>query len=872
MNSKEIREKFINYFIEKDHRVVKSSSLIPYKDPTLLFVNAGMNQFKEIFLGLEKSEFKRAVSIQKCMRVSGKHNDLEQVGKTDYHHTFFEMLGNFSFGDYFKKGAIEYAWELLTYVYKIPSDRLWITIYNEDEESFNIWQKDIGISGRRILRFGEDDNFWAMGETGPCGPCSEIHYSFVDTDNFGEEGNFIELWNLVFMEFNRDQSGNLLKLPAPSIDTGMGMERLASVLQNVKSNFYTDLFRPIIDFICEITEKDFPSDSKSDEAIRVIADHTRAILFLIGDGVIPSNEGRGYVLRRIIRRAFRYGKNFNIEEPFLFKILPIVADVMKGFYPEIVSSLDFITKVCFSEEERFNFTLNSSYKYLEEYIEEAKISGQNIIRGDRVFKLYDTFGFPIELAKEIAEEHGVKIDELGFGKELLNQKKRARAFWRGEEKSLNKEKYKSLKNFEVKYIGDENLYYDNSRVIALFRENKRVVELDEGEEGEVILNITPFYGEAGGQVGDKGNLKKVDFYAEVLDTQIPVGKLYVNKIKILKGNLKEDDVVEAEVRIDLRKDTAKNHTATHLLHYALREVLGLHVKQTGSLVSSEKLRFDFTHFSSLSPREIEKIESIVNEKIMEDIEVRVENKTYDEAISEGAIAIFQEKYGENVRVLNIGGFSRELCGGTHVERTGEIGMFKIISESSISAGVRRIEALTGKSALKWIQKEFDLIQNLASSLNVSRENLSERIRFFQENLKEKERELELIREKIIKEKIKSLVSEAKEIKGKKVIIKVLDDFLINSEALRNIVDGIKINIKSGIIILGIEKDGKVHLILSITKDLTSVLDASELIKSIAGFVGGTGGGRKDLAEAGGNRPENLSKAFSEAEKMLKEML
>lgn len=859
MRARDIRETFLSFFEKKEHRIVKSSSLIPQGDPTLLFTNAGMNQFKNVFLGIEKRDYSRAASCQKCMRVSGKHNDLEQVGKTYFHHTFFEMLGNFSFGDYFKEKAIEFAWELLTDIYKIPEDRLFVSVFEDDEEAYKIWKEKIGIPDDKIKRFGEEDNFWAMGDTGPCGPCSEIYYTF-------EDGSSIELWNLVFMQFFRDEKGELHPLPKPSIDTGMGLERLATVLQGKRSNFDTDLFKPLIDFACEETGQDYGMGGEDDIAIRVIADHCRAITFLINDGVLPSNEGRGYVLRRIIRRAFRYGKKLGVEKPFLYKGIPVVVNIMKDFYPELVHSKEQISKLCYFEEERFGNTLSVSMNYLENAIEEAIKKGENIIEGDKIFKLYDTFGFPLDLAMEIAQEKGVSIDISGFEREMEKQKEKGRESWKGGD-GREKAKYESITHLKTEFVGYETLN-SSSKVLAIFKGSQRVKSLKEGEEGEIILDITPFYAEAGGQVGDKGIIEGENSSAIVKDTKKFLENVIIHHVKMEKGNISEGDNVFARVDEKLRSATQRNHTATHLLHRALREVLGPHVKQSGSLVSPEKLRFDFTHFSALHPEEIKKVEEMVNEWILANLPVIYEFKDYNDAIKEGAIAIFEEKYGERVRVLKVGDISMELCGGTHVRMTGDIGAFRIISEGSISAGVRRIEALTGLAVVDYWRKESRILENLTEELKVKTEEIVDEVIKLKQMLKEKEREVQRIKRMNFKNKIKEWIEKAEVVNGFKIVVKRIEDD-IEKEILREISDMLKDGIGKGVVLLGSKQKERAYLLASVTSDVTEKIHAGNLVKELAKIVGGGGGGRADFAEAGGSKPELIDMALEKGLELIK---
>lgn len=878
MRAQEIRETFLDFFDKKNHKIVKSSSLLPKDDPTILFTNAGMNQFKNIFMGLEKRSYRRAVSVQKCMRVSGKHNDLEQVGKTNKHHTFFEMLGNFSFGDYFKKEAIEFAWELVTGVYRLNKEKIYISIYLEDDEAFKFWNQGIGISADRIFRFGKEHNYWAMGETGPCGPCSEIHY---DIDSGVEKGEpyglikkgsdrFLELWNLVFMQYYQDDNGNLSPLPSPSIDTGMGFERLAVCLQRKKSNFDTDLFSPLIEAVCDVCRREYPMDDEGDVAVRIIVDHVRAISFLIGDGIMPSNEGRGYVLRRLIRRAYRHGNLIGIEEPFLYKLISVVSDIMKDAYPELLSSINHISKVCLSEERRFSSTLATGLRTFSQYIEETKKEGRSILPGTKVFKLYDTFGFPLDLSRELAEEKGIGLDEKGFHHELEKQRERARLSWKGEAIQKSKKAYEELRDISVQFIGYEKNFVTEAKVVAIMKNGSQASELKQGEQGEIFLDKTPFYAEAGGQIGDSGILKNPHLSAVVKNTYFPIPELIVHQTEVISGRIRVNDKVEASIDISLRRAISNNHTATHLLHASLRQILGDHVKQAGSLVSPSRLRFDFTHFSPLSPSELKQIESLVNEKIRENIKVTTQITTLEQGLKDGAVAIFEEKYGEKVRMVIVDDFSKELCGGVHVRSTGEIGLLKITSESSIAAGMRRIEALTGEDALKHVQETEDLINEVQQSLSSSKKELLHQIEKLKESLKEKEKESKSLRQKLAYQRYQTRIEEIKKIKGISVAVQRVEG-LSNAE-LRDLADTLKQKLGSGIVILGTASGGKAFLVASVTKDLVARVKANEFIKKMAPLIGGGGGGRPDFAQAGGTKPEKLDqtlkKSYSELEKMI----
>jgi alanyl-tRNA synthetase len=869
MNAQDIRWTFLDYFFRKGHKILPSSSLLPKDDPTILFTNAGMNQFKDIFLGHEKRSYKRATTVQKCMRVSGKHNDLEQVGRTRKHHTFFEMLGNFSFGDYFKEDAIAFAWELMIEVFKFPKDRLYVTVYEEDDEALGIWRREAGVPEERIFRLGKKDNFWAMGETGPCGPCSEIHYDFDPTYEKGtpleliEKGSdrMVELWNLVFMQYFQDEKGVLHRLPAPSIDTGMGLERMAASLQRKTSNFDTDLFRPLIGDICGFASREYPAHDEGDVAVRVIADHTRAIAFLIGDGVMPANDGRGYVLRRLIRRAFRHGNLIGIEKPFVYKLVGAVSDIMKDAYPELLSSLIFISKICRAEEERFAQTLASGLRYFHRFAGEAKSLGGKTISGEAAFKLYDTFGFPFDLSQELAREERLAVDEEGFKEELEKQKERARQSWKGDTQRKERKAYDKIKNAVVKFSGYDKDRISEAGVLALFKDGSQVVELYAGETGEVVLDVTPFYAEAGGQVGDTGLMKNARFSAVVENAFYPVPGIISHKSRILSGTLREGDRIDAVIDAARRKAICDNHTATHLLHASLRQVLGDHVKQAGSFVAAERLRFDFTHFQAVTAAEIRQVETLVNEKIRENIPLGIKETSLEEGLREGATAIFEEKYGEKVRMVSVGDFSKELCGGAHASATGEIGLFKIIEESSVAAGMRRIEALTGGEALAYTQETEAILQEAAASLHAPRQGLAAHLGKMKDLLKEKDLEIKSLRQKMLREEIEKPAGDLKTVKGVSVFIQRMDG--LNPGEARGLADRLKQKIKSGVVILVSALDDKVFLVVGVTKDLTDRVSAAEIIKRAAPIVGGGGGGRPDFAQAGGTLTGDLDRALQE---------
>ncbi len=871
MKSQEIRETFLRFFAERGHKIVASSSLLPKDDPTILFTNAGMNQFKNVFLGLEKRSYRRAATVQKCMRVSGKHNDLETVGRTAKHHTFFEMLGNFSFGDYFKTEAVAFAWELVTDVFTLPKDRLYATVYEEDDQAWRIWAEEIGIPGDRIFRFGKKDNFWAMGDTGPCGPCSELHFDLgADIEPGGarpliESGSdrFLELWNLVFMEFDRDDEGVLHPLPAPSIDTGMGLERMAAVLQGKQSNFDTDLFMPLIDAVSELAEREYPSGDEGDVSVRIIADHIRAATFLIGDGVTPANDGRGYVLRRLIRRAYRQGNLLGIDKPFLHRLAGRVADIMKDAYPELLTAIPYISKVCLSEEERFGFTLASGMRYFDQAVKETKEAGGAVLPGEKLFKLYDTFGFPMDLSAELAKEKGFGVDEPGFLRELEEQRKKARLSWKGDARQKEKRAYEELRDLKVVMRAHETGELADAEVLALLREGVRTNSLRAGEEGEAVLAETPFYAEAGGQIGDAGFLKGPRVAALVEAAYYLTPEIIAHRVKVISGELETGDRVEAVVDVARRQAVSNNHTATHLLHAALRQVLGDHVKQSGSLVSAARLRFDFTHFAALSKEEIARVEGIVNARIRDDLPVETRVMTLEEGIREGATAIFEEKYGEKVRVVGIGGFSKELCGGVHVHATGEIGLFKIVSESSIASGMRRIEAVTGEEGVRYVEELEAWIAGVEQAVGVGRREVPARLEKMKDTLAALEKENRSLRKKLVsaaggveaKSQATGKTAVIKKVKGIPLRVERLDG--LTMAELRDMADTLKQKLGSGVVVLGAVEGGKAFLVVSVTKDLTSRVQANAVIREAAPGIGGGGGGRADFAQAGGNRVEEL---------------
>ena len=878
LSGHELRTLFLDFFRKRDHKIIPSSPLLPQNDPTLLFTNAGMVQFKNIFLGEETKPYKRAATAQKCVRAGGKHNDLEIVGKTLRHHTFFEMLGNFSFGDYFKEAVIEFGWEFLTETVKIPKELFWVSVFEKDDEAYEIWRTKIGVPRERIVRLGQKDNFWQMGETGPCGPCSEI---IIDQgENFGckkpecrvgcECDRYLELWNLVFMQFNRDEKGNLSPLPKPSIDTGLGLERISAIVQGVRSNFEIDLIRPLIDSISEISKKEYGSNQVDDISIRVIADHIRAISFLIGDGILPSNEGRGYVLRRILRRALRHGKILGIEGLFLNKLVIVLIEIMKEPYPELLDAKELIIKLVLSEEERFANTLEQGIKILNELM--LNLDEKNIlsIPGREVFKLYDTYGFPVDLANEIASDKGFALDMEGFSSAMDEQKRLAKQSWSGSGEERTKPVYRKVASeiSPVQFVGYD-VPVSNSKILKILKGNNPTDVLIKGEEGEIILDKTSFYGESGGQVGDTGKIISRGSVFEVEDTQKPLPELIVHKGKLITGTIRTGDDVEAKINTCNRKQTQANHTATHLLQAALKEALGDHVKQCGSLVEPKRLRFDFTHFSQIGKNDIQRVEKNVNEKIQEDYKVEIIHMPFKEAINSGATALFNEKYGDEVRVIEISDFSKELCGGTHVKSTGEIGILKILQERSIAAGIRRIEAITGVAALEYIQKKEEEIEKIASTLKTRSEDIIPKIKKLSETIKEYERQISKLKSAGGKGSIEEILSsKVKDLNGIKVIASIVETESVGE--LRDLGDRLKDRLRSGVIVLGAEIKGKASIIVCVSKDLTDKFHAGNIVKKISKFVGGEGGGRKDFAQAGGKEGEKLEEAINQTHAILRE--
>ena len=868
MTGDDLRSKFLTYFEQRGHTIVKSSSLVPDDDPTLLFTNAGMVQFKRTFLGEDKRPYVRAVSSQKCVRAGGKHNDLENVGHTGRHHTFFEMLGNFSFGDYFKERAIELAWDLVTKGYGIPEDILWVSVYEKDDEAHRLWSSHTGIPEDRIVRLGEKDNFWSMGDTGPCGPCSEILMDQGEAIGCGRPecrvgcdcDRYLELWNLVFMEFNRDESGRMLPLPKPSIDTGMGLERIAAAVQGVTNNYETDLFMPIIKEIETISGHSFRESPENDVSIKVIADHSRAIAFLIGDGVLPSNEGRGYVLRRIVRRAIRYGRTLGLTRPFLHQTAGKVARVMKEAYPELSEADAYIKNIIKNEEDRFLGTLDTGLRVLEDALGELKAKGISGVPGDLIFKMYDTYGFPVDIIQDIVRDDGMTLDIAGFEAAMDQQRLRSRSSWKGAGGQETAEAYKVLSSqgIRTEFKGYDSTSIE-SEALMVVRDGKAVEQATAGDSIEVVTAKTPFYGESGGQVGDRGLIFGKDFEMEVTDTVRDPNDIFIHTGKVLQGSISPRQTVTLTVDKERRLAIARNHTATHILHAVLRQTLGDHVKQSGSLVTPERLRFDFTHFSAVDEKTLQDIEILVNDRIQQNIPLQTEEMDADEAFKSGATALFEEKYGDRVRLVAIEDFSKELCGGTHTGRTGDIGLFKIVSEGSVAAGVRRIEALTGKAAISHTQQASQTLHTLAQMLKIKPEDLIERFQKTLSRLKSVDKELAALKTKKAVASTDRLLSEVKSVNGVSVLSQEVS--VETPAALRDLADRLKAKMKSGIVVLGSRTSDKALLVAVVTKEHQGRYHAGQIVKQVAAVVGGGGGGRPDMAQAGGSKPENLPEAL-----------
>ena len=865
MTSAEVRSAFLEFFKQHGHSVEPSSSLVPGNDPTLLFTNAGMVQFKDLFLGREQREFVRAATSQRCVRAGGKHNDLENVGYTARHHTFFEMLGNFSFGDYFKKEAIHFAWEFLVNTLEIPKEKLWVTVFDEDDEAANIWINEIGVSPERLSRIGAKDNFWSMGDTGPCGPCSEIFYDHGEGIFGGPPGTpdedgdrYIEIWNLVFMQYDRSADGTLTPLPKPSVDTGMGLERICAVMQNVHNNYDIDLFQNIVKAVAQLANMTDLSNS----SLRVIADHIRSCAFMVVDGVMPSNEGRGYVLRRIIRRAIRHGYRLGISDIFFYKLVAPLAKEMGAAFPELLAAQAQVETVLEREEKRFAETLGQGMKILESCV--AKMDG-SVIAGDTVFQLYDTYGFPVDLTADFAREHGLTVDYDGFEKAMEAQRDRARSA-----SHFGSDSHKNIElDSHTQFTGYEKLE-DTAQIVALFKAGEAVEHLNAGDEGLVVLDKTPFYGESGGQVGDCGTISADGVVFEVADTQKQAGDLFLHQGKATAGTLKVGQNVRTAVDMQKRKATELSHSATHLLHAALRQTLGEHVSQKGSLVNPERLRFDFSHFEPLTADEIATLEHLVNEQIRFNNAVSAQLMAKDDAVKAGAMALFGEKYGAEVRVLKIGEFSTELCGGTHVERAGDIGCFKIISENGVAAGVRRIEAVTGANCLAWFAQRESALVHIADLVKGTPDKAVEKVEQLVERARSLEKQLEKLNSKLASATADELMSQANEIHGVKVLATTVDN--VDTKTLREIVEHAKNKLHNAVVVLAAVEGEKVSVVAGVSKDQTSKVKAGDLANFVAAKIGGKGGGKPDLAQAGGNNPAALAEALIEVGELIKKSL
>ncbi len=869
MTGNQIRQAFLDYFAERGHHVVPSSSLVPVDDPTLLFTNAGMNQFKDVFLGLEKRDYSRAASSQRVVRAGGKHNDLENVGYTRRHHTFFEMLGNFSFGDYFKAEAIAYAWDLVTRVYGLSKDRLYVTVFREDDDAEQLWQSVAGVSKGRIFRLDEKDNFWQMGETGPCGPCSEIHYDLGpegaepgrESEGFPLDGGgrFVEIWNLVFMQFDRDTEGKLTPLPRPSIDTGMGLERLASILQGKLSNYETDLILPIVHRAAELIGVTYDDDARIDTALRINADHARATTFLIHDGVMPSNEGRGYVLRKIMRRAMRNARLIGREQPYLYELTGFVAELMKPAYPDLMESVSRVARIVKDEEHRYASTFLLAEKVFQD---EVKTLSDGVVPGPVSFRLYDTFGLALDEQQEMARERGLTVDTEGFEIEMRRQRERARASWKGAEKGTASPVWLEIReaNGRTKFLGYHQLD-STSRVVALVADHQPVERIEAGQNAELVLDQTPFYAETGGQVGDRGTLLsssgEVVAYVETAYPAAP--GLTSHRIRAV-APVRLGDELKSHVAAPERHSTMRNHTATHLLHAALRKVLGPHVKQAGSVVEPPRLRFDFTHYAAVDRAELTEIEQIVNEQIRANTAVQTDILPIEQALATGAMALFGEKYGDEVRVVSIPGFSKELCGGTHVSRAGDIGVFKIVSEGSISSGVRRIEAVTGEEGVARFQKASDAVTRLAQMIRVAEPELVEQVEKTLEENRALERQVDQLKTRLAQAAVGGLETQALDRNGVKILAARVES--MDRAQMRSLADGLRNKWKSAVIVLGSAEDGAVSIVAAVTKDLTAKVQAGKLVASVAQAVDGKGGGRPDLAEGGGKNPAALDGALA----------
>jgi len=874
MKAHDVRKSFLDYFAEHEHKVIRSSPLVLRDDPTLLFANAGMNQFKDVFTGAEQRDYKRAVTSQKCLRVSGKHNDLEMVGRTPRHHTFFEMLGNFSFGDYFKEQAIEFAWDLIVRRFGLPEDRLWVTVFRgndevpADDEAFTIWRDRIGVPPERILKLGEAENFWRMGDSGPCGPCSEIHFDLgseltsvdgVSTPE-NDDRRFLEIWNLVFMQFDQQTDGSYAPLPSPSIDTGMGLERVASILQGKCSNYDTDVFAGLLNAAAQRAGDRYGQDEERDFSMRVIADHSRAFCFLVADGIVPANDNRGYVLRRLLRRAIHHGRKLGIDEPFLDEITPVVFDELGGVYPELLASKDAILEIGRLEEQRFGDTLATGLGMFDAAMAKAT---DNVLPGKELFRLYDTFGFPLDLARDIARERGTRLDEAGFDEEMKRQRRRAQASWKGGVKEAVSGVWQELSGrHRTEFEGYDRVRVEGIPVLALARDGKLVERLEAGQQGEVLLETTPFYAESGGQVADRGWLNGPRGRLSVTDVRKPAVGLIVHQALVEQGGLEVGDKVHAEIDEGRRMSVRRNHTATHLLHAALREVVGTHVKQAGSLVAPDRLRFDFSHFAGLSDEAVADIESLVNRKVLENLPVETEVLDIDEALESGAMALFGEKYGDRVRTVKMGDFSFELCGGTHTGSTGEVGLIKLIGERGVASGTRRIEAVSGEGSLARFRADHSLVRVLEDQLSVPREKVIEELERRAEHARRSQRELEKQRVGGVREQLLDEAKTAPEVAGVKLFTARVDG--LAAPELRELADALRGALGSGVAVLGRVGEGKASLLVAVTKDLTGKIRAGDLVRNLGRVIGGGGGGRPDLAEAGGKDPDRLDEALGQA--------
>ncbi len=872
LRASELRKLFLDYFAARGHRVVRSSPLIPPDDPTLLFTNAGMVQFKDIFTGSRSTEYSRATSSQKCLRVSGKHNDLEMVGRTPRHHTFFEMLGNFSFGDYFKEEAIEYAWEMLTQVFGLDPERLWVSVYKDDDEAYRLWNEKMHVPERRILRLGEKDNFWSMGDTGPCGPCSEILWDRGPEYGDDPEYRLLEIWNLVFMQYDRTADGTLNPLPRPSIDTGMGLERLAAVVQGVESNYETDLFLPLLQLVAELASKVKGADSEDDFAMRVIADHARATAFLVSDAVFPENEGRGYVLRRIMRRAIRYGQRLGMGEVFFHKVCLAVVDLMGQVFPELEQSRVSIGQIVLREEELFRRTLDRGLDLIERNEVWQEVDGQRVMPGQVAFKLYDTFGFPLDLTQVIGEEKGFRVDTEGFASLMAEQKAMGRASWKGQEGAADRAVFKeiSARFGSTTFSGYEVVELQNALVHGLVKGGDEVDVVGEGDVADMIVDNTPYYAESGGQVGDTGIWRSKSGRGRVMATDKREGGLFVHRIVVEQGTVREGEGVELVVDVERRKSIQRSHSATHLLHAALRRRLGEHVKQQGSLVEPGRLRFDFSHFAPLTKEDLAAVEQDVNAHILTNEPAHVEQTSMDEAISRGALAFFGEKYGERVRLVEMGSDSKELCGGTHVARTGDIGIFVILAESGIAAGVRRIEAATGMEAVRILEEQRETLDEVARSLNVASGGAVERVGVLQARIKGLEKEVEKLKSKMAAREGVNLMDGVREVAGVRLLAARVDG--MDAKALRELGDTLKDRLKSGVVVLMGASDGKVVILAMSTGDVSGRVKAGALVGELAKMVGGRGGGRPEMAQGGGDDVDGIDDALKAVPAMVEKAL